>query len=207
MYAGAQTNRNDTRGNLVVAFGIATCAVVSLLQVLGPLLDFVAAFPTADAERIIVLVIPRDRAAARKNETDRQPDSAQPLSEPSDAGGSGSDSEASEQPVPVVHDPNRDLQQLADQAIEAHLARSAREEVARRVRWRKSRSIMYEPPSDFSETPELPVLENFRFKPEIHVAGLGVTIGSCFFGIPLVGIPVEERTIAFRPVVCAKPSS
>jgi hypothetical protein len=66
---------------------------------------------------------------------------------------------------------------------------------------------MFETPDSLATDVELPVLVNFRFKPESHVAGLGITVGSCFIGIPLFGIPVEERSVAIRPVVCANPGS
>jgi len=51
-----------------------------------------------------------------------------------------------------------------------------------------------------------PILPNFRFKPQVYVAGLGITIGSCFVGIPIIGVPIEQRTVAISLFVCAKGS-
>jgi hypothetical protein len=65
---------------------------------------------------------------------------------------------------------------------------------------------MFEPAGDFVVREEEPVISDFRFRPQIHVVGLGLTIGSCFIGIPIVGVPVEQRTVAINLVVCAQDS-
>ena len=72
--------------------------------------------------------------------------------------------------------------------------------------WRQTRSVMFQPANEFVPHEQQPVMANLRFKPEIHVVGLGVTIGSCFVGLPLVGVPVEKRTIGIRLFVCADES-
>ena len=81
--------------------------------------------------------------------------------------------------------------------------RSNREN-ARSAMWRQTHSIMFQPDDAIVLNEQQPVLQDFRFKPQLHVAGIGMTIGSCFFGLPLVGVPVEERTVAVRLFVCAK---
>jgi hypothetical protein len=65
---------------------------------------------------------------------------------------------------------------------------------------------MFEPANEFVVKEEEPVISDLRFIPRIHVVGLGVTIGSCFIGIPLAGVPVEQRTVAISLFVCAKDS-
>jgi hypothetical protein len=51
-----------------------------------------------------------------------------------------------------------------------------------------------------------PIISDLRFKPQIHVAGIGFAIGSCFIGIPIVGVPVEQRSVAITVFVCARDS-
>lgn len=70
--------------------------------------------------------------------------------------------------------------------------------------WRKTHSVMFQSAGGFVPKQQEPIIPNFQFRPQVHVAGLGVTIGSCFIGLPIVGVPVEERTVAIRLFVCAK---
>ena len=76
-------------------------------------------------------------------------------------------------------------------------------ETTRQSMWLQSRSVMFAPEDEFTPSAEGPVLADLRFRPEIHVAGIGLTIGSCFVGLPLIGVPVEQRTVAIRLFVCA----
>jgi hypothetical protein len=82
-----------------------------------------------------------------------------------------------------------------------------RQEESRAHMWRQNYSVMFQPADEIGLTEPDPVIPDFRFKPEIHVVGIGVTIGSCFFGLPILGVPVEDRTVAIRLFVCAKDST
>ena len=77
-------------------------------------------------------------------------------------------------------------------------------EETRALMWRKTHSVMFQSEGGFVPKRREPIIPDFQFRPQVHVAGLGVTIGSCFIGLPLVGVPVEERTVAIRLFVCAK---
>ena len=83
---------------------------------------------------------------------------------------------------------------------------SSPQEESRTSMWRQSHSIMFQPGSDIVVREEESILSDFRFKPRVYVVGLGVTIGSCFIGIPLAGVPVEQRTVAISLFVCARNS-
>ena len=90
--------------------------------------------------------------------------------------------------------------------IESSIDNLAHRATAQEALWRKTGSVMYKATDELNLREEAPLLANFRFKPEVHVFGLGVTIGSCFVGIPIAGVPVEERTVAIRLFVCASES-
>lgn len=94
---------------------------------------------------------------------------------------------------------------IANTVVSLANEKQDREEV-RESMWRQTHSVMFQQTNEFVPKDERPVLANLNFKPEIHVVGLGVTIGSCFVGLPLVGVPVEERTVAIRLFVCADDS-
>jgi hypothetical protein len=81
--------------------------------------------------------------------------------------------------------------------------RQEREEI-RAPMWRRTHSIMFQSAGSFVPKQQEPIIPDFQFRPQVHVAGLGMTIGSCFIGLPIVGVPVEERTVAIRLFVCAK---
>ena len=49
---------------------------------------------------------------------------------------------------------------------------------------------------------ETPVLEDLQLSVPAGVLGIGFTIGSCFIGVPLAGLPVEERSAAITVSYC-----
>ena len=102
--------------------------------------------------------------------------------------------------------PVKDWSAIADEAAKTSVDEFVRQEESRASMWRQSRSMMFQPSNEFVVNEAEPVISDFRFIPRIYVAGLGVTIGSCFIGIPLVGIPVEQRTVAISLFVCARRS-
>jgi hypothetical protein len=108
--------------------------------------------------------------------------------------------------LPAVSPPVKDWRAIAKSAARTTVDDRFKKEEFRASMWRQTHSIMFEPVGDFVVREEEPVISDFRFRPQIHVVGLGVTIGSCFIGIPLAGVPVEQRTVAINLVVCAQDS-
>ena len=97
-----------------------------------------------------------------------------------------------------------DWRRMITESVTAIGNEKVRQEESRRSMWRQSHSIMFRPESEQVLREQDPIIPNFRFKPQVYVAGLGMTIGSCFIGIPIVGVPVEERTVAISIFVCAR---
>lgn len=88
----------------------------------------------------------------------------------------------------------------------APLANEKRKQIENRdAMWQQTHSVMFQPTNEIFNGPA-PLLAELRFKPEIHVLGLGLKIGSCFIGLPFVGVPVEDRTAAIRLFACADDS-
>jgi hypothetical protein len=81
-----------------------------------------------------------------------------------------------------------------------------RNKESRSAMWQQTHSIMFQPTADFESMKDAPIISDFRFRPQLHVVGLGFTIGSCFIGIPLAGVPVEQRSVAVSLFVCAADS-
>ncbi len=108
--------------------------------------------------------------------------------------------------LPADSQPAKDWSAIAKTAARSTVEDYFKQEEFRVSMWRQIGSIMFEPSGDFAVTEEEPIISDFRFKPEIHVVGLGVTIGSCFIGLPIVGVPIEQRSVAINLVVCAQDS-
>lgn len=107
---------------------------------------------------------------------------------------------------PAIERPTVDWRKSIDESVVAIGNENRARTDSRASMWRQTHSIVFQPTDEFVPREQEPVLPDVRFKPEIHVIGLGVTIGSCFIGLPLVGVPVEERTVAVRLFVCASES-
>jgi len=105
-----------------------------------------------------------------------------------------------------------DLQAVKDwHAIAGDVAKVSVEEYFsqsenRATMWQQSRSMMFQPADDMVVTDEEPILAEIQFKYRSRVVGLGINIGPCFFGIPIAGVPVEERSIAITVFVCGRDS-
>ena len=101
--------------------------------------------------------------------------------------------------LPVV-----DWQKMIAETVASLVKEKQEREETRALMWRKTHSVMFQSAGGFASKQQEPIIQDFQFRPQVHVAGLGVTIGSCFIGLPIVGVPVEERTVAIRFFVCAK---
>ena len=199
-----------TRRRLCVAMGISAFFIAVILALFGSFVDFAGRLSITDLEhagRLTVIIRTDDREPASKFATEKKAASspsqqAVDSAEPVDSQRTGS---APLAPAPPVDpQPVRDWHALARTAARARVDDFFGNEESRASMWLQTRSIMFKPASDFVVREEEPAIPDFRFKPEIHVVGLGLTIGSCFIGIPIAGVPVEQRTVAINLFVCAK---
>ena len=122
-------------------------------------------------------------------------------------------STAPDDPTPAIAPASRpdersaiDWRKMITESVAAIGDERVGQEASRSSMWRQSHSIMFQPEREPALRELDPILPNFRFKPQVYVAGLGITIGSCFVGIPIIGVPVEQRTVAISLFVCAKGS-
>ena len=75
-------------------------------------------------------------------------------------------------------------------------------EETRKKMWHRTGSVMFADTGGFDFREPEPIIAAREFRRPVGVLGLGLTIGGCFFGIPLAGIPVEERGIGPNVVYC-----
>jgi len=192
--------------------GISACSVALLLASLGSLFDLARDRPGPGMEHE-----PRLTVHIRTGEIKPVPELA--TNGPAIPSAPIEEIDVEHRPVPqqqpvTVHSPApppvtrpaEDWQTTAEQSARASVDEQIRDEQTRSSMWHQSYSVMFQPTDVVVAKDEEPVLSDLRFRPEIHVLGLGFTIGSCFIGIPLAGVPVEDRTPDISIFVCAKKS-
>ena len=188
---------------------LSACLVAAVLALLGSIVDFVPLLSgpeEIETERLTVVVrdaVPEPDPGLAADEHVVPPPAEEEMAaseNTSDQQGPVNDNTTA---PPGDGEPVIDWHALADAAVESSVAAYSSESASRMAMWRQNHAIMVKPAGSFEINEEEPVIPGFRFKPEIHVFGLGFTIGSCFIGVPLVGVPVEQRSTAITFFVCA----
>ncbi len=206
---GTAATVRPTRNRLLTAMGLSACVVALLIASFGLLLDLLVSVSRTDGERSEPLTV-----RIKKDEIEKEPDLAADNKErPTVPRAQDVPAERFEvQPEttpngppepPAESQPPRDWRAMTNQVAKSTVNEHFRQEEAREALWRESRSVMFEPSNEMVLKSEAPVLADFQFRPQIHVLGVGMTIGSCFFGIPIAGVPVEQRNVAVTLFVCA----
>ena len=199
-----------TRHRLAVTTTVSACLVAALLALVGSVADIArqASGPVIEGKERLTVVV---RDGENKSKT---PDSQlERTSPPVVKQELTVADDRTRQQEPVIDDPPAppaDVEPAIDwHAMKKEIAGSGvaelfEEHEYRVAMWRRSHSIMVRPSDDFDIGEDEPFIPDFRFRPQIHVVGLGFTIGSCFVGIPLAGVPVEQRSAAITLFVCAR---
>jgi hypothetical protein len=193
----------------MIAMGISTCLVVFLLTSLGSLIELATVVPKPGADQpepMTVFIKQRESSTTADPAVAKQPDRAvlPETSTPNDDSEPQSEIASIARAGPSIgpHEV-RNWHTIAAVSVKASSDERALREDSRALMWRQNYSIMFKPGEEFVASDGEPAIPDFRFKPQIHVAGLGFTIGGCFIGIPLVGVAVEQRTVGVRLFVCA----
>lgn len=105
--------------------------------------------------------------------------------------------------VPTHPQPTIDWRATADEVAKASIDEYFRQEESRASNWRRTRSIMFQSVGDTVAKDTEPLFSDIRFKQYSRVLGIGINIGSCFIGVPIVGVPVEKRSADINIFVCS----
>jgi hypothetical protein len=200
-----------TRNRLLIALGISACSVALLLASLGSLVNFTASILKTNIERREPLTIHiREEREENSNlatgiDTVRSLPQKQAVStEVADIQEEATSDESPE--TPTDSQPVKDWRALAHEAAKASVDEYFRQKESRASMWRKTHSIMFERANEIVLKDKEPILSDIRFKRRSRVLGLGINVGSCFIGIPLAGVPVEERSVGITVFVCSQDS-
>jgi hypothetical protein len=206
------TSTRPTRNRLLAAMGISTPLVASSLALLGSLVEFSAGelMPGVEREDQLTVHIVR---AERERHADITTGNTAVRALPQEQVQSSDIAEHQQRLAsfdssepPADSQPMQDWQAIAGDAARASVDEYARQEKIKASMWRQSRSIMFQPGDELVVRNEEPLLLDVAFIQRSHVVGLGFNVGSCFIGIPIAGVPVEERTVGISVFVC-RPNS
>lgn len=197
---------------LLTAMGISSCCVGLLFAWLGPLVDFDLTTSLLGLEREDSLTVHIRKSEPRKDSSHTTANEPVRLPPPEQkAPDSIAEVQRERPPVDspkqaVELHPDKDWHAIAKEVVRTIDASNSRQEESRAYMWQRSRSIMFEPEDDIVLIDEEPLLSDIRFIQRSRVLGLGFNFGSCFFGIPIAGVPVENRSVAVTLFVCSSES-
>ena len=95
-----------------------------------------------------------------------------------------------------------DWRVAAKSAAVEYLQTRSTADAQRMAKWRTSGSVLFKPEEEAPLDLDSQVLPSYPFRNPAGVAGLGLTVGQCFVGLPLIGIPVEDRTPTVGLIYC-----
>jgi hypothetical protein len=201
-----------TRDRLLIAMGVSTCSIALLLAVLGSLVDFAAgvSIPRIEDNDLLTVHVRKRERESNPNVTTGNgavrslPQEQTISSESAELPQQFASVHAPESPADLP--PVKDWRAMADEAAQASVDEYVRQEESRASMWRQTRSIMFQPANDTVVKDIEPLLADIPFKRRSRVIGLGINIGSCFIGIPIAGVPVEERSIGITIFLCGQDS-
>ena len=202
----------STRLRLFISMGTATSAILVALLTFDVELNLELMKSTGSQERRLTVEIRRSELARNPdietggrvkaqpagdehalNESER-PATVEPRARLLPGGTAG---------PPLGTSPATDWNALQERIARETVDDHWRREHARASMWRQTRSVMFKPVDDAGVVrEEEPLLANLNFREPAGVLGVGLTFGSCFIGIPIAGIPVEERSTAITLFYC-----
>lgn len=201
-----------TRNRLVIAMAVSAWIIASLLASIGLLVDFAVRDSNSGVgyrDPLTVHIregmVEKNSNVSTGNEAARSLPREQAVS--ADLAQVQREVESIDPPEPPAESqPVKDWYEIANHAAKASVDEYFRQEEIRSLMWRQTRSTMFQAGDDMVANDEDPVLSNIRFKRQSRVLGLGINIGSCFIGIPIAGVPVEERSTGITVFVCNRDS-
>lgn len=205
------TDRRSNRKRLLVALSCSSIAVLLLLNAAGDRLLRTFEVTTSRDTQLNVdvnLVAARDRMVSPQP-AETMPESSRQLDDHSAAGSSASPPPDGPTPAtparptgqPEVDRAERDWYDAGSKAAREIVAREFARQDADDANWRRTGSVMFERRRQ-PAVHESQLMADLAFVRRSRVLGIGLNIGGCFFGIPLAGVPVEQRTAGPSLIVC-----
>jgi len=198
---------------LFVAMGASTGLLAASLWVMNSLISFaVCDVPVCHNEREVITV----HLDNKKNNTvplDRIPEQLTHVTPPvKDVPNEPQLADTDEPEVADEHveatappdevTPTQDWYAIAKETAARAVDARVESEELRQEMWQQTQSVMFADTGEFDVHEPAPIIADLEFKVPVGVLGVGITIGGCFIGIPLAGIPVEQRTAGPTVIYC-----
>lgn len=198
---------------LIIAMGMSSVVILPLLEILSMLISNAVCRDAWCFEKFDILTVyieqPKSEPVSEITLPDReirpfppvQKESANPLT--AETAGNEHDAERDEKLYPPSDlTPVRDWYAAAKESARQIIDDRFDQEEIRKSMWRNTGSVMFKDTGEFDFHEPETVMAESKFRVPLGVLGIGITIGGCFFGIPLAGIPVERRTAGPTVIYC-----
>lgn len=198
---------------LIIAMAMSSVVILPLLEILSMLISNAVCSDARCFEKLDILTVyivqPKSEPVSEITLPDHEirpfPPVQQETANPQTAGtvGNEHDAERDEELYPPSDlTPVRDWYALAKESARQSIDDRFDQEEIRKLMWRKTGSVMFKDTGEFDVHEPETVMAESKFRVPLGVLGIGITIGGCFFGIPLAGIPVERRTAGPTVIYC-----
>ena len=212
MFQSLPQNRRSHR-RLIIAMGLSSMLVVALLTAFG--LVFVdPACPnsicsnkqhelTVQLEQrttgsVVEIEVPDHERRVVRQEAVTPAESDVAVAEKSNTESVATDVE---EPVDE-QESTRDWYAIAREPVRQSIDDYFDNEETRKKMWRQTGSVMFRDTGEFDFKEPETIIAARKFRRPVGVLGLGFAIGGCFFGVPLAGVPVEERGVGPNIFYC-----
>ncbi len=96
----------------------------------------------------------------------------------------------------------KDWYAVAKETAKQTMADRYEQEEVRKSMWRQTGSVMFRDTGEFDFQEPDTIIAKSEFRIPVGVLGIGITLGGCFIGIPLAGIPVDRRSAGPNLIYC-----
>ncbi len=206
-------NNRRSHYRLAIAVGMSSVVILMILEFLSVLISNVICSEDWCSEKrgtsTVYVLPPEPRPVSDITLPDRQILPAPPVRQemaaprPADRAGNVPSTEHEEDiDSPSNLTPDRDWYAIAEDSAKRTMTDRFDQEEVRMSMWRKTGSVMFQDIGEFDFQEPATIIANREFRVPVGVLGIGITIGSCFIGIPLAGIPVDRRSAGPNVIYC-----
>jgi len=198
---------------LVIAVGMSSVVILILLEILSVLISNIICSDDWCSEKRGTLTVyvqpPKPEPVSDITLPDREilpaPPVRQEIADPRSADRAENEqgTERDEDIDPPSNlTPARDWYAVAKDTAKRTVAYRFDKEEVRMSMWRKTGSVMFKDIGEFDFQEPATIIADREFRVPVGVLGIGITIGGCFIGIPLAGIPVDRRSAGPNVIYC-----
>lgn len=199
---------------LAIAVGLSSVVILILLEILSGLITSAICSDDWCSEKretsTVYVLPPKPEPVSEIKLPDREilptlpvrQEIADPQFADSAEGGQGTEQDKDMDPPSMT--PGIDWYAVAKDTAKRTMAGRFDQQELRESMWRKTGSVMFKDTGEFDFQEPETIIAKREFRVPVGVLGIGITIGGCFIGIPLAGIPVDRRSAGPNLIYCTE---